>query len=284
MNIETIEPNALAKIRSYMPALPELETVVANWMLQNPEVVVHSSLAEIAMAVGVSDTTVLRMCRRTGFRGFTDLKLSLAQDITRPTQLIFENVEQGDSPRVIMNKVFMANVQALYDTLELLDDQQLTRAAEMIKNARRVLLGGVGASASVALMAYEKFIRLGIMCSVPIDVHMQIIEATLLGPRDLAICVSHSGVTQDPILVLEQAKKNGAATICVTSNVKSEITKYADLTLLSVSQEVRGDAITARTAQQAIFDTLYVILSLQDLQSTLSNEQRISHSIGSKTY
>ena len=78
--------NSLTRIRSKLPALATAEIRVANWVLQQPEKVMELSMAQVAQACGVSDTTVLRFCRNTGFQGYLDLKLSIARDLASPTQ------------------------------------------------------------------------------------------------------------------------------------------------------------------------------------------------------
>jgi DNA-binding MurR/RpiR family transcriptional regulator len=77
------------------------ETQVATWILHHPETVMQASMAHIAQACGVSDTTVLRLCRTTGFRGFTDLKISIAQDLASPTQLIHDDISAEDSAQAV---------------------------------------------------------------------------------------------------------------------------------------------------------------------------------------
>ncbi|MCX7669767.1 MAG: hypothetical protein N2439_06830, partial [Anaerolineae bacterium] len=48
--------NALARIRSSYPALAAAEARVAAWILQQPEKIIHLSMAQVAQACGVSDT------------------------------------------------------------------------------------------------------------------------------------------------------------------------------------------------------------------------------------
>ncbi|MDC7127181.1 MAG: hypothetical protein PQJ46_16575, partial [Spirochaetales bacterium] len=68
--------SALAKIKSQLLSLSKSEKTVALWFIENPEKIRSLSMAEIATICNVSDTTVLRMCRTIGFKGFTDLKIS----------------------------------------------------------------------------------------------------------------------------------------------------------------------------------------------------------------
>lgn len=276
--------NSLTRIRSQLPALASAEARVANWVLQRPEKVMRLSMAQVAQACGVSDTTVLRFCRNAGFQGFMDLKLSIARDLSSPTQIIHDDIGEGDDPITIARKVFMSNIQALYDTLEMLDQDSLTQAVVALNNARQILITGVGTSGPIVMDMYNMFSRLGLNCRAQTDSYLQLMEAALLGPEDVVVCISQSGSSIDPVLTLEQAKKNGATVIVVTGNAQSPITKHADITLLSVSRETRAEAIASRIAQHTIIDALYVIISLQRMETTLENEKRIWDAWLSKIY
>ena len=104
--------NSLTRIRSSLPTLAASEARVANWVMQQPEKIMELSMAQVARACGVSDTTVLRFCRNTGFQGYTDLKLSIARDLTSATQVIHDDIAEGDAPAEIARKVLLSNIQA----------------------------------------------------------------------------------------------------------------------------------------------------------------------------
>jgi len=267
--------NSLTRIRSRYPALAASETRVADWIMQQPEKIMHLSMAQVAQACGVSDTTVLRFCRNAGFQGYTDLKLSIARDLTSPTQVIHDDIEDGDPPAAVARKVFLSNIQALYDTLEVLDEDALSQAISLLNQANRILIIGVGTSGPIVQSMYNMFMRLGLNCKAQTDSYLQLMEVALLGPGDVVVGVSQSGTSMDPVLTLKQAKANGAATICITGNAQSPITQYADVTLLSVAREARIEAIASRLAQMSIADALYVIVALNHIDTALQNERHI---------
>ena len=267
--------NSLARIRSSFPALAASEARVANWIMQQPQKIIHLSMAQVAQACGVSDTTVLRFCRNTGFQGYTDLKLSIARDVVSPTQIIHDDIAEGDGPALVARKVFMSNIQALYDTLEVLDEGALIKAINLLTAARRILIVGVGTSGPVVHSMYNMLMRLGLNCKAETDSYLQLMEVALLGPGDVVVAISQSGSSIDSVLTLKQAKENGAATICITGNAQSSITDHADVTLLSVDREARIEAIASRLAQVSIADALYVIMALNAIDSATQNEKRI---------
>ncbi len=271
--------NSLTRIRSSLPALAAAEARVANWIMQQPERLMRLSMAQVAQACQVSDTTVLRFCRNAGFQGYTDLKLSIARDLTSPTQVIHDDIAMGDSPAMIARKVFLSNIQALYDTLEVLDEEALTKAVDLLTQAACTLIIGVGTSGPIVHSMYNMLIRLGLNCKAQTDSYLQLMEVALMGPGDLVIGISQSGSSTDPVLTLKLAKEVGAWTICITGNAQSPITKYADVTLLSVARELRTEAIASRLAQLSIADALYVILALNHIDTATRNEKLIWDSL-----
>lgn len=276
--------NSLTRIRSSYPSLAASERIVADWMMQQPEKIMDYSMSQVAKACNVSDTTVLRFCRNAGFNGYTDLKLSIARDLTSPSQIVRYDIVEGDAPAAVARKIFLSNIQALYDTLELLDANVLDKAVALIKNAREVLLVGVGTSAPVAHSLYNMLIRLGINCKVQTDSYLQLMEVALFGPGDVVIAISQSGLSMDPVTTLKEAKKNGASTICITGNAQSPLVEHADLTLLSVARETGVEAIPSRLSQLSLADALYVILALEDVETTTQNEKRIWEALLPKMY
>jgi len=270
-----ISINSLTRIRTKLPALAAAEARVANWVMQQPEKIISLSMAQVAQACGVSDTTVLRFCRNTGFQGYTDLKLSIARDLTSPTQVIHDDIAGDDPPAVIARKVFMSNIQAMYDTLEVLDEQALVQTITLLQNARQILIVGVGTSIPIVHGMYNMLMRLGLNCKAQTDSYLQLMEVALLGPDDVVVGISQSGSSKDPVYTLQQAKANGTSTICITGNAESPITKYADITLLSVAREARIEAIASRLAQMSIADALYVIVALNNIDMAVQNEKLI---------
>lgn len=278
----TLDPNALTRIRSKLPTLNESELRVAMYVLHAPDQIIRLSMAQVARECSVSDTTVLRFARNVGFRGYTDLKLRLAQDLARPGQIIHQDVMETDDAATIARKVFMSNIKAIEDTLEVMDRHALNHAVDLLQNARRILIIGVGTSGPIVQEAYNRFFRLGLDCRAYTDSYLQVMDAALVEPGDVVIAISQTGASMDPIITLELAKKNGASTIVLTGNEQSPLTEHADVTFLSVSLETHSETIASRIAQISIIDALYVILAMRNLERAVRNERKIWQAILTK--
>ena len=85
----------------------------------------------------------------------------------------------------------MSNIQALYDTLEVLDEGALIKAINLLTAARRILIVGVGTSGPIVHSMYNMLMRLGLNCKAETDSYLQLMEVALLGPGDVVVAISH---------------------------------------------------------------------------------------------
>ncbi|MES8790479.1 hypothetical protein U6O01_12330, partial [Cutibacterium acnes] len=73
--------NCLGQIRSHYARLSEKEKKIADYILNNPENIIHSTINDVAEDLNVADATVFRFCKRIGFKGFQAMKITLAAEI-----------------------------------------------------------------------------------------------------------------------------------------------------------------------------------------------------------
>ncbi len=221
--------DSLARMRAAYPSLPPAERKVVNFILSNFEDVIRMTLAELAQHSGVSDATVVRLCRSLGFDTFLELKISLTRSIDEPTRLIHDDVCQDDSSSMVARKVLQTAIQAVQDTLAVLDEQAFEQAVDIMLKADRILIAGVGTSGPLAHELYNRLIRLRLNCHVHNDIYLQVVEAALLTEKDAVVVISQNGSTIGPIRTAAEARRKGAKVICITGNAVSELSEYADV-------------------------------------------------------
>ena len=64
----------------------------------------------------------------------------------RPLKSLDVRIENGDPPKLVMEKVCQTIVQTIYDTVEVIEEEALSRAIEVLATARRIQLFGCGRS------------------------------------------------------------------------------------------------------------------------------------------
>jgi len=277
ISLQGKEGTLLTRIRSIYPSLFSAEKRVADLILKQPQKVVYLPIGEVARRSGVAKSTVVRFCRSVGHNGYSELKISLAQDLVPEVKYIHQDIKPKDKSAKVTEKVFHANIQGLADSLKILDSKEMEKAIEAVLSAKRVLFCGVGTSAPVAEEAFHRFLYLGIPCVFSVDPHLQIGLALSLTKQDVAMGVSHSGTTEDTLKPLRVAKENGATIICITNYVNSPMAQLADVKLITSFREIvfRIAAMAARVAQLTIIEALYVNVAIRMKEKAVRNIERL---------
>ncbi|MGM0826900.1 MAG: MurR/RpiR family transcriptional regulator [Bacillota bacterium] len=283
MNEEKVQ-HCLPRIRSHYSQFSEKEKMIAEFIIANPEKIIHSTISGVAEELNVADATVFRFCKRLGFKGYQAMKISLASDLVTPIKDIHETINEEDSEGVIAQKVFRSNIRTLEDSLSMLNEEMFTKAIRGMIGARRIEFYGTGGSGFVAMDAHHKFLRTGMTTTAYNDSHMQLISASQLTDADVIVFISHSGSNKDLLEVLDVAKKNRVTTIAITHFAKSPLSNGVDIPLFTVSQETeyRSEALASRISQLSIVDALYVNTMMKRKDLSKSSLQKMRDAISIK--
>jgi len=230
----------LLKISAHYPSMNGAERKVADALLKDPAGARFLSITQLATLAGVSQTTVNRFCRSLDFHGFIDFKRLLIEDLA---------ARRNEEPDVHGDVKDDAVVFA--------------RIVSVLAGARTIGIFGVGSSSPVAMDLSYRLLRSGLRCSYAFDSHMQAIQASLLGPEDVALAISHSGESQDTLDCLDLAATAGAATVGITSFSQSTLARLCGLCLMTSTKKNfwLSEAIPSRIAQLALCDALCVAVT-----------------------
>lgn len=276
----------LARLRQVRATLPATTQRIADFIIANAHDVIHMSITELAEQTRASEGSVVSLCQQVGARGFQALKIALAQDLVQPVHFIHEDLDPKDGIRSATEKIFRGNIQALQDTLGVLDLDAMARAVDLIRSADRVELYGIGSAAPIAEDAHYRMLRIGLDCRLATDSHVQAISASLTGPRVAVLTVSHSGSTHETVTATRLAKEAGARTICITNYGRSPIQAHADVVLHTMARETkfRTEAMASRIAQLAIVDALIACLALATYETSVNTLRHTYEVLSTKRF
>ena len=260
--------NVIARIQSIYKTLGPTSRLIADFILSQPDAVMRMSVTELSEQTGSSQGSVVNFCQNLGLSGFQQLKLSLAQAVVQPVQYIQEDLARTDDIETICRKMFHAGIQALRDSMSVLDPKSVAAAVDAIRQARRIEIYGIGSSAPIAEDAHYRMLRIGLDAKAVTDSHIQAISASRTGPDVAVLTISHTGSTRETVVANQLAKEAGATTIALTNYARSPIQSHADITLFTMARETmfRTEAMTSRIAQLCVIDTLIAALALADYE------------------
>ena len=273
--------NGTARIRGAYSTLSKKEQRIADYILKQPEQIIHHTINQVADDLDVAESTVFRFCQRVGFKGYQALKIALASDVVAPLQDIHEDITETDTALEIAEKIFSTNGKTIESTRQILDGASLEKTVELFLGARRIEFFGSGGSAVVALDAYHKFVRSGLQVSAMLESHMQLMSASQLTAEDVAVVISHSGASKETLDIAKLLKEKGVPTIAITNYAKSPLSKIADVSLFTVSQETafRSEALASRIAELSLIDALFTAVMMRRGEAARTSLQQMREAI-----
>jgi DNA-binding MurR/RpiR family transcriptional regulator len=251
-------PIPLVRIRGVYDTLPRSERKVADYVLNHSDQVIYSSVTDLAQTLEVSESTVVRFCQRLGYQGYPEFKVLLARDLGTPFQDTYDTLDPGDDVTTIVRKTVQISVQALNDTLAVLDPNNVKEVVDLLINSHHVFLFGCGGSGGSAQIAYQKMLRLGLPCSVCIDPHTQTLLSGTATEEDVVIGISYSGNNEDVVRAMRVAHERRAKTVAITNYPTSPVVRMANVALLTGAAETPlfSESGPSRVVQLAVIDVL----------------------------
>ena len=279
-------PAIVMKMKALKSSLSKSDNRVMDYIIEHPEEVVYLSVSGLAEKSNVSDATVIRTCRKLGFSGYQDLKVTLAQDIVTPLQSIHQEIEDSDSTKTIIEKIFQSSIHTLRFTYDTLNADSIEKAVEYINDSKRIAIFGLGNSHSVAIDLQHKLMRLGFNAVAYTDSHMQTIISANWEEGDTVFAISYSGSSKDIVDAAGIAKRNGANIIALTQMGKNPLGDISDVQLTTASREslYRIVAVDSKSAQITILNVIYTLLAMRQKDRSVELFRNIERELESKKY
>lgn len=280
------DSNPVLRIRMVYDSLRESEKRIAAYIEANSSKIIYLSIGTLAEQCGVSEASVIRLCKTLGYSGYQELKINIAKHYVEPDRYLHSDASEIDSTSQLISKVMTADIDAIEDTIKVMSPSVIEACINLLTRAGRIEFYGLGGSGAVAYDAHHKFFKYGIPCISYSDSHMLAMSASLLNKDDVVIAITYSGATQDIIDASLLAKDAGAHVIAITSSGNSPITKFADYAILALAKEVeyKVEPMAARIAQLAIIDVLAVGVSLKRRDEVVANIDKARKALATKKY
>lgn len=250
------------------------EQKVANYFISHMDEIYSLPIADLAERSAVSAGTWVRFCKSIGFSGLKELKQALFDYASEgkkdagDSQFVFADIKDHKDTAGIVDSIRASSVQAIENTLRILDLGVLEATAKLIMESKSVKLFGVGASSLVARDLTRKLMRIGVNAIFTDDFHVQLTIAATMEPDDLAIIVSNSGTTKEMLEIQEMICHKKIKHAVITSIGKNPLSQKADLILSTSSPEIhlRSGAMSSRIAQLIVVDCLFTTVANKNYQ------------------
>lgn len=261
--------SCLAKIRAYQDELSPNEKKIARFILESPALIRDYSSQSLAHSVGVSQSSIVKFSQKLGYRGFTDLKLSIHEavltgDEGRDHDATQDEAAASDAP--VAEQLYQTKQRALLSSLQLNEEKQLLAAVEVLENSRRVQIIAMGLSSMAARHFACLLTQIGRTVVAETDAFVQMSSVATLGKGDAILVISLTGQAPQTLEVVKKAKRAGVVILTLTPFSANPFRSLADVQLYSVNtaREHELPQIVSMTSQQYIVDLLFELMVRRD--------------------
>lgn len=222
------------------------EKIIADFFIKNRKKLNFSS-KNISKTLFVTESALTRFAKKCGFSGYREFVFAYENSLMQPHEQV----------TTLTQKVFSTYQELLNKSYSIIHDDQVQRVVQMMIDAKKVFVYGIGSSGVCARDFKIRFMRLGLHVESVTDEHIMKMNTVLLDEDCLLICMSISG--KNLIEYLKEAKKKNAKTIFITSNYRHRMKDYCDEILkVAVTKNLDvGDVISPQFVILVMIDVLY---------------------------
>jgi DNA-binding MurR/RpiR family transcriptional regulator len=229
-----------SKIRSSLSSMSATQQKIANYIVENSELVSGLTITQLARKLGVDPATISRFCQFLGFKGYADFRFSMFHHLVSPQIDQFAFYNETDTVSELLEKMQSNGMRIWKDVFQLIDPKQIERAVKLIYNSRAIYIFAAGGTMGTALFAQKMFLHIGIQCHVYSDIILAMPASEHLNREDTVIGISYSGEGRVVVESVKNAKKRKAHIIGITGFQNSELAKLSDL-IISYNLRIPND-------------------------------------------
>ncbi len=265
-----------------------MERRIADYVVDNAHYLRDYSSQQLADALGISQSSIVKFAQKLGFKGYPDLKFSIGEALARdggngngngrheedaPQQPMHPHVQVADD-------LWRRKSQAEAETRLLNPPENIDAIARAIHRANAVFVIGLGEDGIPARAFAMKLSLLGILAVHHFDPALMAAGLSGAGERDVLLVFSEQG--QQPMLtrMLQDFQPRIGHVISVTRHSANPLRAQADLALLVSAHDDRPHiaALLYQAALQQLLDLIFVLLCdarKQRLQAVNTNLERM---------
>ena len=262
-----------------MNKLTSTEQGIVNYILTYPEELEKISSRQLAELTYTSPATVVRICQKLGFSGYSEFKIKYLQEVNQTPMMDQINrtnpITSEDSLHRIVNKVAALEITAIEQTKKGIDLDQLNRVSELLNQATCIDFYAFDNNLHLAKNACSLFLYAGKQAIIHDSSNAQFMQAFASVEGHVAIIISRTGENpmlyriatilcekKIPLLVLTESRHSSLAKISTEHLYLYNVHRFTDM-----------GTILFQTSVQYLFDLLFAILFSRNFENSVKQNE-----------
>ncbi len=263
----------------------QTENQISDYILNHTREVIDMPLETLAGNLYVSKSTIIRFCKKLGFRGHKELCVQLAREMNS-FLVTGDSKENGgvpfgkeDSHENVAQNILALKFQALTDTFNDLDMKQIEEAAELIFTHKKVRIYAAMEEYPIALDFQMKLTAIGLDAKISQVFGGDVLQATAQEADSIALLLSYTGKDRQLLQIAELLRKKLIPIILVTGPVQNCLAKNANVILHTSYAEETPKIGTFGSAVGIAFlmDVLYCYIFQHDFDRMYNHRMEVDN-------
>lgn len=261
--------------------LTKTERIIAEFILNNKNNICFLTATDIAKHTGISDSSVIRMCRALGYKGYTDLQQAMQKQVLQQMDsrqdALLSPLEKLAMPKdyccdELMKKHLDASIACIKDVINKYDQDKFDAIAKMILASRNKYVTGFRGCKS--LVCWMSLLLGQMVPNVFRNMHgdADAIEALLdLTDEDCVVLFSFHRYSRMALEVAALAQSVKARLIVFTDRLTAPVANNADAVLA-----IRTDGVSFYNSQVGtMFAVELLLATVEELGNTPKNRLEV---------
>lgn len=285
--------SSLVKIRAERDQMSAIERRIADFVLDNAQLLRDYSSQQLANALGVSQSSVVKFCQKLGFKGYPDLKYAIGDAVARGDNGDPQDAAPGagsDAEAAGPADLWRRKSEAEEETRSINPEGTLEAVASALAGAGRagpgrVFIIGLGEDDIHARAFALRLSLLGILTVHNFDTAHMTASVSAAGTGDVLLVFSEHGKQPALCQIGRTFGERGGTVVTITRHTSNPLRAYADIALLVSAHDERAhiEPLLYHSALQNLLDRVFVTLCedhgrLEWLQANLDRIQPLLES------
>jgi DNA-binding MurR/RpiR family transcriptional regulator len=254
----------LVKIRSERDRMSAVERRIADFILENAQLLRDYSSQQLANALGISQSSVVKFTQKLGFRGYPDLKYSVGEAIARTEDGDGEAPARADEAAedVLGATLWQRKSRAEEATRIINDPATMRELVDALDAAGKVFLIGLGEDELHARAFAMRLSLLGIVAIRHVDVGRMAAQVAMSAPGDLLVVFSEHGRQPALVKMARYFREHRGRVVTVTRHTSNPLRALSDIALAVAAHDDASyvQSLIYQSTVQQLLDTVFVHL------------------------
>lgn len=255
----------LLKIRAERDQMSAIERRIADFLVENAHLLRDYSSQQLANALGISQSSVVKFSQKLGYKGYPDLKYSIGQAVARGDgQDENGNGEprQDDPHAALAQDLWQLKAQAEAETRLINPPERIDAIAHDILQAGKVFIIGLGEDGIPARAFATRLSMLGILTVHYVDAMLMQAGVSTATRGDVLMVFSEHGRQPALCQISHVFRERFGKVVSVTRHTPNPLRAHADASLLVSAHDERRhiEPLLYQSALQHLLDLIFVLL------------------------